>query len=347
MPERPRSMRYYGLAAILIIIVATGVFLHVKRPLDVSVKVRPRTIDIGQTLSLRVLVSAGPGILVDEVDVVDPGDVYIRENVVDKTVSRGRQTILRRMKLTYLFPGTYTLPDVSVRYLEKGEKKEITIDTGKAAVRKILKEDPTSPEEIKTGEGIFDGRVGMAHGKSGERMGGAITAPIRYYIRETPGPRKVRTNKDIMIRSFLYLVVTPFVVAVIIVLSFAMRRAGQKLAQPAHIMAFRRFKKLKSKRFIEQGKGKQFAALLYRCLLLYLQERYDFPRRAMTTEEIVSHVNSLPKLSPEDKSFLEEKFRSLDLVKYSVGRDKSEKLDPGLEKEIGFIKRTKETEQGK
>ena len=94
----------------------------------------------------------------------------------------------------------------------------------------------------------------------------------------------------------------------------AVRSARSRSAEE---IALYELKRLDALRLPERGRVAEFHTLLANIVRRYLEKRYDFPARRLTTQEFCAVLEQSPLLGAEQKNFLGKFLKQCDLAKFA------------------------------
>ena len=114
---------------------------------------------------------------------------------------------------------------------------------------------------------------------------------------------------------------------------------------PAHIIALRALKALKSRNLLEQDECKPFYTELSFILRSYLEGRFSLNAPDETTEEIVESLSRSPELSGIQRNILQDFMRQADMVKFAKGHPDRITMESAFDTTKQFVEETKHSEE--
>lgn len=205
--------------------------------------------------------------------------------------------------------GTFTIPQVTVQYREKGSEEwhDIVVDEIKVEVRSLLGD-----------------------------------ADNRAVIRDIRGPRALTGP------LYLYIVLAVIIVAAVaalVILYIKKRKKADEMIpppRPAHEIAYEALTALKNRDLTGSGKVKEYYFELSDIVRRYLENRFSLKAPEMTTEEFLSHLRETDQLRPDHKGFLREFLSSCDLVKFAKYLPGKKEIESSFESATRLVDQTKE-----
>lgn len=117
-----------------------------------------------------------------------------------------------------------------------------------------------------------------------------------------------------------------------------------EIVLPAHILALNRFEELRLKRLCQNGRNKEYYSELSDILREYLFNRFNLTAIEMTTDEILSSINSFEEIDDNSIGLLDYVLKSSDLVKFAKYIPDNFIDDKCLKNAISFVNNTKPIE---
>ena len=350
----PKRVIIFFLAFILVVSGTIYTVCFKKVPLKVSAYARPGSILIGDTLKFTFKVVMDKDTELEFPDIEQElQDFEVRNHESFEDVFFRKRTINRVYSITKYTPGEYNIAPMTLRYRDKGGIYWKTADTKEVTIRvkRLVKMDDMQPgRRIRTGEGLAGGGykgTGMpsAGGEPGMGGGASVAAPIRYYIHDTEGPRRVFTVQDIVLRAVLYAIGGIVVLFIAVIVINTIRYKPEPGPEPVHVTAVKALDRLRSEKVLDKEGAKEFCLRLSRVLMGYVRIRYRMRPVEMTSKEFINDLETVEELTPDQKSFIKDSITLCDHVKYSVYEADKQQLDSLLKDVVKFVKETKLKEE--
>lgn len=347
---------------LIVILILSGVVYSTcfkKVSLKVSSSVSPSSILIGDTVKFTFKVVMDKDTELEFPDIMkDLKGFEVRNQESFEEAFFRKRTIRRVYSITKYTPGKYDIPPMTLRYRDKVGIYWKTADTKEVIIRikRLAKVEDVQPgRRISIGDSMAGEKgykaaspTGIAPSAAGPGMGGggpSIAAPIRYYINDLKGPKRVLTWQDVVLRAVLYSVGGILVLFVGILVINTIRHKPEKEIPPPHAVAIKALEELHSEKLLDKGDPKEFCAKLSRCLMWYTRVRYKMSPVEQTSAEFVKEAGEVKELTATQKTFLKEGITACDLVKYSAYEEDKKQLEALLKDGIKFIKETKLREE--
>ncbi|MSP72596.1 MAG: hypothetical protein EXR76_10530 [Myxococcales bacterium] len=304
-------------------------------PPEVTVTCAPEPVRVGEPL-VCTLVAVHP----DTMSVTVPlpsgaTEVSAMDVSAAATTARtdGKLSTLRRFALVPKEPkATLKVPAVTVSWQESaGGVGALEIPARKVAIKRLLEgADSAEPRTFKApggeAEPFFE-----AHG------------PVVF----------IKTNWALLITCIVVLATAVGIGLGWLIKRFldARRRAALPWvdSRPAHVIALEALEQLAAERLPDQGRVKEFYFRLSEIVRLYLERRFDFAAREMTSDEIRAHFSPReptgPKLcSPQAHLAIEDFLSETDLVKFADFAPMDSAADTAMRASRGIIELTRPPE---
>ncbi len=120
------------------------------------------------------------------------------------------------------------------------------------------------------------------------------------------------------------------------------RREKQAPKLPAHQVALEQIERIKLEKPWEMDQEKEYYTRLTDTLRTYIKERFGFNATEMTSDEIITHLMSVPE-SIEVFNELKSLFNTADLVKFAKWKPQMNENDYNLLCAVEFVNETKQT----
>lgn len=117
-----------------------------------------------------------------------------------------------------------------------------------------------------------------------------------------------------------------------------------EIVLPAHILALNRFEELRLKRLCQNGRNKEYYSELSDILREYLFNRFNLTAIEMTTDEILSSINSFEGIDDNSIVLLDYVLKNSDFVKFAKYIPNNFIDDRCLQNAISFVSNTKPVE---
>ncbi|MBD3427320.1 MAG: hypothetical protein GF409_08910 [Candidatus Omnitrophica bacterium] len=348
----PRRIAVYSLMFILLVagVVYYAFFRPV--PLKVTASVHPGRILIGDTaeFTLRIIRDKDTEIELPDLE-KELEDFQIRGKETVKSAFSRRRVRKTVYRITKYEPGEYKIPPLPVLYRGKGRiwktanTREVTL-----RVRRLVRLDDIEPgRRINIGGRIKGGMKGTgmpsSPGASGMGEGPSVAAPIRFYIHDLEGPRKIYTWKDIALRAGLYTAGGILLLFIGLIVINTIRYKPGPGPVPLHVMALDALGKLRSEKLLEKQEYKEFCLGLSRTLMGYVRIRFKMRPVEMTSQEFINDLEQVEALGKKDKDFVKDAISLCDRIKYSPGEADKKYLEDLLGKVKAFVEKTREREE--
>ncbi|GEM_PF-339104 len=109
-------------------------------------------------------------------------------------------------------------------------------------------------------------------------------------------------------------------------------------AEPAHVIALRELKQLKSDSLWQKGYIKDYYSRLTEIVRIYIERRFGILAMERTSDEIIEELNKSNSVEPEVIDLLKECFSLADLVKFAKGQPGEAEHETSLNTAFHFIK---------
>ena len=178
---------------------------------------------------------------------------------------------------------------------------------------------------------------------------------VMTYDIDTTNVEAIFPIKEVMTRPITFVEALPMGGSVIIIIALCflipyllkryhdnkpiLRRVTIAPKLPPHQVALQEMERIKSEKSWQRDDVKQYYTDLTDALRGYMEERFGFNAKEMTSDEIIAHLNELP-----DKEWigeLRELFQMSDLVKFAKYQPLINENDMNLINAIDFINKTK------
>lgn len=203
--------------------------------------------------------------------------------------------------------GTYTIPEVTIRYRKKGSEQ--------------WQEKKTKAVTIEV-KGLIDDATAKD-------------------IRDIRGP------VDFPIKIWIYFFLGIVVVLILLGITFLFFRKKKKKQiasppKPAHEIAYEALKALKEKEYIQDGRIESYYVELSDIVRHYLEKRFSLRAPEMTTEEFLNKVKNDKVLSFGHTGLLTDFLSQCDFVKFAKYKPLQDEIHSSFESAERFIDQTKE-----
>jgi len=333
------------LSASLLLAALMAYFIFFKPvPVRVIERVSPHSVLVGDPIRCEYTVTAPRDTEIEFMDL----EPYLEDfDVRDVQTSEEDRFRKKKATKTYILanykPMSYYLPGMEVKYKPHGSgawKRAETSGTG-IKVKTLVNVNLLSESRVQMSGGMAgasgasgvpgDASMGMATGRS--RF---LDIPIRFEINEIGPPKKIMTITD-------YLIIAGGAILALAVIFlgalFAVKAAKNRpqVEPTPRQTAVDKLKKLKYKKFLEEGKEKEFCTQLAGILMEFVQAKFNMGETALTCNEFIEALEEVENLGEEHKVFLRERIKLCDLVRFSPHLPDISSLDPELEKERKLV----------
>jgi hypothetical protein len=224
----------------------------------------------------------------------------------------GRTVITRWYTLTGFTPGEHVLPAPQVTYFVGEEEKQATGNESTLTIASLLEREPNASDirDIKpVEEPPFDWRpVGY----------GAATLAVLLLLGG----------------GFYYVLNRP-------------KRAYVAPPPPPHEVALAALSKLRTRRYIEEGRFESFYIELSAITRRYLEDRFHVRAPEMTTEEFLAAAGRDQRLSTQQRRLLGDFLSQADLVKFARHHPTLQDTEAAFEAARRFVEETRPNLGGK
>ena len=182
-----------------------------------------------------------------------------------------------------------------------------------------------------------------------------LALKVMTFDVDTANVEAIFPIKDIVKRPVTFVEALPLVGSVVLIIALCilipyllgryrdnkpiLRRVTIAPKLPPHQVALQEMERIKSEKSWQRDDVKQYYTELTDALRAYMEERFAFNAKEMTSDEIIAHLNELP-----DKEWigeLRELFQMSDLVKFAKYQPLINENDMNLINAIDFINKTK------
>ncbi len=278
---------------------------------SVETSVNKKTAGIGEDITYSVSVTAGKDM---ELEIEDFGGSLADINVADS--GRSERVILGKKKkvqwyiLNCFVTGKVTLPKLTVKYRQPGNKEWKELKTEERAI------------EIKS----------ELDEKGGQEKLRDIRPPVALPSKQAK-------------LLFIFIVLVFIAIAVVLARLFFKKTKAKCLPQrvrPAHEIALEQLEALRRKDLVRQGKIKEYYYEISGIIRHYLENRFRLQAPEMTTEEFLLYVRDYSGLAREHKELLKDFLVLCDMVKFAKYDPDGREIDSVLDSAEKFIGQTKE-----
>jgi len=162
----------------------------------------------------------------------------------------------------------------------------------------------------------------------------------------------IRDNKDIIKEALNWRDFVPYIIGLLVLglIGFVVWKLSKKEPKteekapppsiPAHVIAFKKLKQLKTEELWKKGDVKTFQSELTYIFREYLEKRFGLNALEATTSEITDQL-SVTNIKPEQQSVLKEILQTADMVKFAKAIPPEDIHSKALENISLFVENTK------
>ncbi|MDG5800420.1 hypothetical protein QA597_08625 [Marinilabiliaceae bacterium ANBcel2] len=224
--------------------------------------------------------------------------------------------VIKRYRITSFDSGIHYIPPLKFEYLEG--QQTVTRESQANSLRVV---NPFG--EIDPDEGFFD-----------------IKSPLNV-------PFKISELLPYFTRGALILLILAIIAA--LVWSWIKKRNPvkeiffkEKPKEPPHLTALRTLDKIKSEKLWQRGMIKEFHSQITDTLRQYLEERYNFPAKELTSGEIIKELKRIELPDSKLLNKTEQVLNTADLAKFAKYEPTPDENDFSLLSTYFFVNQTKE-----
>jgi len=248
-------------------------------------KIDKDSVLIGDKLKYTVEVEAGKNVEVEFPSFDENfADFAVRDFGSSQKIFFGKKKLIHWYLLDTYTTGEYAIPEAVIKYRNKGEEiwGEVEIDEVEVEVKSLLEQADSAND-----------------------------------IRDIKNPLKLPSKA----RLYMLLGVLLVLILSILGLWFFLRKKKARqdsvsIKSPYQI-AYEALEKLERKKYLTEGRVKEYYAELSFIIRCYLESRFSLRAPEMTTEEFLNIARDARQLSREQKNLLKEFLSHCDLVKFA------------------------------
>jgi hypothetical protein len=117
----------------------------------------------------------------------------------------------------------------------------------------------------------------------------------------------------------------------------------EKPKEPAHVVAFREFEKLKNDKLWQQGQFKNYYTRVSDITRAYIESRFDVPAMESTSDEIIAIVKDFDQIDSKLLLQLKELLELADLVKFAKVEPLPDENENAFKMAYSFVEKTFQT----
>ncbi|MFH1073598.1 MAG: hypothetical protein V1752_00775 [Candidatus Firestonebacteria bacterium] len=284
----------------------------VTEPVTVKATISKDKITIGDKVDFRLLIEAKGDVKQSPVDLSPYLQAFEIKDHVQKGPEKkwGKFITEYRLVLTTFTSGNYEIPEISVKYTDKGGAEK-EVKSGKIIlVVEPVKSNPGDKDDVRD-------------------IKPPLTLPHSFWF-------------------WLFTVILPLAAIGTFFLirylkSGNVSRVMEKteLKRPPHETAYERLAKLKELNLVEQGKIREHYYILSEIIRVYLEARYELPVVERTTSEAYKEMLASKKLKRKEATIVKDFLEECDLVKFAKAVPEAVKIDADYVTGASIIDMTK------